>query len=237
MKFGIDVSSHQGKIDWDAVVSPSAYHSNPIDFVIFRGFIGSDKLPTNTKYDTAFQGCFRDFIIACDKANRTPNVSQSGSMKYGFYIIPYAMTVEKAVAEADKCLELLNAMHLYPKDADMGLWYDAEGEGGKGFSNLASLSKQAVGDICNAFCERVSKYGWRTGIYCNANWTRNEIDAATLAKWPLWLASYGANKADPPIPTSPVKSTPMASIWQYTSKGKVAGVKTNCDVNICYENW
>ena len=232
MRIGIDVSSHQGKINWDKVVGSTAYNGKPIDFVIFRGFIGSDAAPTNTKFDTKFQEYFYDFMEACDKVKRTPGVNQPNEMKYGFYIIPYAMSTDKALLEAKKCLELLNGMHIYPKDADMGLWYDAEGEGGKGFSNLASLSKVQVGDICDTFCKAIDQFGWKTGIYCNRNWTKNEIDKETLDTWPLWLAAY--TNSGTYTETKPAEN-PV--IWQFTSKGKVEGVNTNCDVNVCYDEW
>ncbi len=256
MKFGIDVSSHQGKIDWDKVVGPTAYNGGPIDFVIFRGFIGSNAvkgketphyqqssyeqmigsggLSGNTKFDTKFKQYFADFIRACDRAGRTPGIQGvPGTMSYGVYIIPYAMTTTAALLEAKACIEMLHETHLFPVDMDMGVWYDAEGEGGKGFSDLASLSKAEVGAICDTFCTALDKFGWRTGIYCNRNWTKNEIDPKVLAKWPLWMAAY--TNSGKPTDTQPPEEP---NIWQFTSKGKVEGIGGNCDVNVLYsEEW
>ncbi len=254
-KFGIDVSSHQGKIDWDKVVGPTAYNGNPIDFVIFRGFIGSNVvkgtetpfnqqssyeqmigtagLSGNTKFDTKFKEYFQDFITACGKAGRLPGIQQKGAMSYGVYIIPYAMDTTAALIEAKAVIEFLHSIPLFPIDLDMGVWYDAEGEGGTGFSNLASLTKKQVGDICDTFCTALDKFGWRTGIYCNRNWTKNEIDAEILKKWPLWMAAYTNSGS-----TTNTQPPEMPNIWQFTSKGKVEGIAGNCDVNILYsEDW
>ncbi len=250
-RFGIDVSSHQGRIDWDKVVGPTAYNGNPIDFVIFRGFIGSNAvkgtetphyqqssyeqtigsggLSGNTKFDTKFQEYFHDFIMACDKTGRLPGIHQEGAMSCGVYIIPYAMTTTAALLEAKAVIEMLQSIHLFPVDLDMGIWYDAEGEGGAGFSNLASLSKKEVGDICDTFCTALEKFGWRTGIYCNRNWTKNEIAKEIIEKWPLWMAAY--TNSGKPTEDQPPENP---NIWQFTSKGKVEGISGNCDVNILY---
>lgn len=231
---GIDVSSHQGNINWEKVMAPNSYKGSPIDFAIIRAFIGTNVKYDNVQLDKMFEKNFQKMLEAADKANRTPGVKRPGEFKYGFYIIPYAMSVERAIDEAHWVLDYLDRKKLFPSDIDMGIWYDAEGEGAAGFSNLGSLGRVEIGLICDRFCDLVSARGYKSGIYCNSNWLKNKIDKEVTSKWPLWLANYGSDKKDPNPPA--VKHVDARELHQYSRKGKVSGITNDCDMNICYSN-
>ena len=79
---GIDVSYHNGTIDWNEV-------SKTVDFAIIRA--GYGKGNTDKK--------FFENSIGCEKAN----------IPYGYYWFSYACTPEMAEKEADYCCDLINA--------------------------------------------------------------------------------------------------------------------------------
>lgn len=51
----------------------------------------------------------------------------------------------------------------------------------------------------------------------------------------LWTARYGLNTGEIPTLFKPkIVPYPFFAMWQYTSRGKVDGIKGNVDLNICY---
>ena len=92
MKHGIDVSKHQGIIDWAKVKA-----SNKVDFSIIRAGFGKLASQKDTKFDRNIKGCID---------NNIPK---------GVYWYSYAKTVAEAVQEANVCLQILNGVKLeYP---------------------------------------------------------------------------------------------------------------------------
>ncbi|MBQ3357204.1 MAG: InlB B-repeat-containing protein [Oscillospiraceae bacterium] len=82
-KFGIDVSAHQGSINWD-LVAPQ------IDFAILRVGYGSDL----TNQDDSQ---WANNVAACERLG----------IPYGVYLYSYANTAEKAASEAQHVIRLL----------------------------------------------------------------------------------------------------------------------------------
>lgn len=94
---GIDVSSHQGIVDWEKV-------RDEIDFAIIRcGFGGNYTSQDDTRWE--------DNVSACEKYN----------IPYGVYLYSYATTVEKARSEAEHALRLLKGH--YP---ELPVFFDLE---------------------------------------------------------------------------------------------------------------
>lgn len=88
LKNGIDVSEHQGVIDWSKVNT---------DFVIIRAGYGREISQKDKQFENNYKGC---------KANNIP---------CGAYWYSYAMTAEEARKEAAVCLEILKGKQFeYP---------------------------------------------------------------------------------------------------------------------------
>ncbi|MBQ9437782.1 MAG: glycosyl hydrolase family 25, partial [Lachnospiraceae bacterium] len=66
--------------------------------------------------------------------------------------------------------------------------------------------------------------GVSAGVYANKTWLNEKMRASELSAYTIWLAQYAA--------------TPTYSgryqMWQYTSKGSVAGIKGNVDMDVSY---
>ena len=98
MKNGIDVSKHQGAIDWKAVTNSSA-----VDFVIIRAGYGKSASQKDTMFEKNYAGC---------KENGIP---------VGAYWYSYAASVEDARKEAEVCLSVLDGRKL-----DYPVYFDIE---------------------------------------------------------------------------------------------------------------
>lgn len=103
---------------------------------------------------------------------------------------------------------------------DFPLALDVEGE-----EMAQKVGAAALTAWCVKFLQALEKLsGGPVMIYTGASFAKSYLGAA-LAKWPLWIANYGAE-------------TPMAnstwSTWaafQYSDKGSVAGIAGNVDMN------
>ena len=133
----------------------------------------------------------------------------------GVYLFSYANTVGKASSEAEHTLRLV-AGHKLP----MGVWYDIEDTKTSG-----SISKSLLTDIINKYCGIIQEAGYNVGIYANLNWLNNKIDSSLQDKYPIWVAQYNS--------TCDYKKDYV--MWQYTSNGKVDGIKGKVDMNYYYK--
>ena len=97
MTKGIDVSKHQGEIDWKKV------KAGGVQFAIIRAGYG--------KVATQKDPCFEDNYAGC-KANGIP---------CGVYWYSYAMTPEDAKQEAETCLEVIKG-----KQFEYPIYFDIE---------------------------------------------------------------------------------------------------------------
>lgn len=88
---GLDVSHHQGKIDWEKV------SKSDVDFVIIRCGYGNDLKSQDDKY-------FAQNVAGCEKYN----------IPYGIYIYSYALNVSDAKSEANHVLRLIKSTGAKP---------------------------------------------------------------------------------------------------------------------------
>ena len=96
--YGIDVSKHQGKINWEKV------NNSGVDYAIIRCGYGQDQYNQDDEYwDINAKAC------------------EQYGISYGTYLYSYADTVEKAASEAKHVLRLVEGYDLsYP------IYYDLE---------------------------------------------------------------------------------------------------------------
>lgn len=158
---GIDVSKHQGEIDWEKV------KASGVDFVIIRCGYGLDKPEWD---DPQFQ--------------RNADECERLGIPYGVYFYSYANDVEDAVSEAEHALRLVKGRNLsYP------IYFDMEDKStliGKTTeeqaANLALFAK--------TFCDKITAAGYPVGIYANTNWFNTYLTDECFDQWPKWVAQY-----------------------------------------------
>lgn len=149
---------------------------------------------------------------------------------FGMYFASSATTAEEAIAEANFAAE-------YAKQYQpiYGIWYDME------LPKQQTLGKQKITQLLRVWCDRVKEVGVPYGIYSNRDWLNNRIDLQQLADAHLWYAAYPSVKqkvlTDAPKENRSKLSYPQAAIWQWTSKGRIAGIIGNVDMNVCYKDF
>lgn len=193
---GIDVSKWNGTIDWNAVANAG------IDFAIIR--VGYRGYSAGTLVEDPY---FKQNIAGATKAG----------IKVGIYFFTQAITEAEAVEEASMAISLVSGYQL-----QLPIYFDTEDVDGNGRADKMSVAKRTA--ITKAFCETVKNAGYMPGVYASTSWYNNQLNAAELTNYDIWVAHY-ANVCG---------FKGRYHMWQYTSSGSVPGIKGRVDVNIRY---
>lgn len=146
-----------------------------------------------------------------------------------FYKYTYALTPTQAVEEAKQVIALLIA-----HDKKEGrVWWDVEDP------SLRTLSRGVLTGIIQSAADIIIGAGYQFGIYTGKSFYEEKVFDTDAFTCPMWIARYPNsgyfNLADNP-PADKYKPAPSQPLfgWQYTSKGRVDGISTVVDLNVCY---
>ena len=87
--------------------------------------------------------------------------------------------------------------------------------------------KENVSAIMRAFLEKVESAGYFTGLYGSASSLTTHTADDIKSRYTIWLAHW----------VNQTNYSSAYAIWQYSSKGKVAGINGNVDLDICYKDF
>lgn len=162
---GIDVSHHQGVIDWDKVAADGIKFA--FVRVAGRGYGSGGTLFEDVLYKTNLKE------------------AREAGLDVGVYIYSQAITQKEARDEAAYILERIKGY-----DINLPVVFDYEYYAGGRLSDAKLTDKQRT-DICRAFCEAVKFAGYEPMIYANKSMLKDDLDAASLEKdYQIWLAHY-----------------------------------------------
>ena len=147
---GIDVSYHQGEIDWEAVADSG------VDFAIIR--IGYRGYSEGVIYQDPY---FLDNIEG----------ALDNGIEVGIYFFSQAVTVEEAVEEAEQTVEWLRG---YSGDITFPVVFDWERISYSG-SRTAELSAVTVTDCAIAFFDVIESAGYQPMAYVSPSTANEEI--------------------------------------------------------------
>ena len=138
----------------------------------------------------------------------------------GAYFFSCAITVEEALAEADL---LLSKLEPYREHVNFPVVCDWEYLGGDQGRTYGVDSKIITGCVA-AFCERIREAGYTPMLYFNKYCGYAKVDLRDLNRYNFWLAEYND---DPSFLYD-------FQFWQYSDKGRVAGISGNVDMDLCF---
>ncbi len=208
----IDISYHQGKIDWAAV------KASGIEYAFIRvGYRG---------YETGSLG--KDVRFDENIREATKN-----GIKVGVYFFSQAITEQEALEEASVTLN-------YIKGYNISLPVVIDWETTNGYRTYSGLSVDKLTSIISTFCDAVAGEGYTPMVYmCKSDYLGRVNYSNLAAKYKIWMAwyfdkyytqNYASNRFTygDKIPSLPFKY----EVWQYTSKGRVDGITELVDMNI-----
>lgn len=161
----IDVSYHQGTIDWNKVANSGIYG------VILRiGYWGTE--------DTKLS----EYISEVKRLE----------IPYGIYLFSYANTINGANIEANFTNSIINRYNLNPT---LGIYYDLEDWYLSADNTSNTLSKNQYDDIARTYINNVSSYvgsKYKVKIYADLNHVNNRFGDYARSESD-WIAHYGAS--------------------------------------------
>ncbi len=159
---GIDVSKHNGNIDWNAV------KNSGVSYVIIR---------------CGYRGYSTGVLVEDPKFRTNIKGAKAAGLKVGAYFFSQAVNEVEAVEEASMAIDLVKGYGLnYP------LFLDVEASGGR----ADGISRETRTAVCKAFCQTVQNSGISAGVYANKNWFTEKINTSSLTSYKLWLAQYAS---------------------------------------------
>lgn len=166
---GVDVSRHQGIIDWDKFLEDE--HS---DFVIIRAGFGNNNIDAQAVRNVA----------ECERLG----------IPYGLYWFSYALTPEMARREAEYLSDFASGIKpLYPLVYDFE--YDSVAHAVK---NGVKISRDFVLNCTEQFCHRLEELGFYAMFYCNNDYYQRYYQASKVAeKYDMWYARYASSPGRP----------------------------------------
>lgn len=163
---GIDVSNHNGNINFKAVKEAG------IDFAMIRAGYGW------TSKDERFEQNVNGFLNA--------------GIKVGAYWFLYCTNVNEAIQNADKCIEVLSQFKgklTFPIGCDYE--YDSDSYSEKQGVKQNKASRTAM---IEAFCDRLEEAGYYVSVYLNKDYIQSKVNYSDLTEFDLWLAQWNTDK-------------------------------------------
>ena len=203
---GIDVSSHNGTVNWQSV------KNDGIEYAVVRaGFTGYTKSKHSINADP-------------NAANNIAGAKKAG-LPVGVYWFSQALNEDEARAEAQKTLEILGDYNLeLPVFYDYEFYGVADGRLDSAWANKTITKAQMTANV-RAFCEVIENAGYEAAVYANKSFLTDQIDGAGLSKdYKIWLAHF----------TTKTDYTGDYYMWQYTESGKVSGISGTVDCDFMY---
>lgn len=196
---GIDVSKHNGTINWNKV------KSSGVKFAIIRGGFG------NTTVDPKFKNNIEGAIAA--------------GLDIGVYWFSYAINTTKAKEEAKKCLDVLKP---YKSKITYPVFFDFEYDSvNYAKKQGVTVTKTLASNMAKVFLSEIKSAGYIPGLYTNLDFSNRYFTEDILNTYDTWIAQY----------SSKCSYTGKYAMWQYSEKGKVAGINGNVDMNYCYKEY
>lgn len=158
----IDVSSHNGEIDWNKV------KESGVDGAMIR---------------LGYRGYGDATIVEDECFQKNIAGAKNAGLKVGVYFFSQATTPEEAIEEAEYVTE-----KIWGRGVSLPVAFDMEPfMGNERFLYHDIKSKTEMAD---AFLKVITKFGYEPILYGNPTWLTNDVDISKLTEYPIWLAHY-----------------------------------------------
>lgn len=161
---GIDVSYHQGDINWEEV------KNDGVKFAIIRAGSGTTE---DLKFKSNIEGAL------------------NAGIKVGVYWFSTAYTSDMVIDEAEKCINIVSP---YKDKLSFPIFFDYEEYTIKlAQDNNISLSLSSVSNICETFLSQLKSSGYKCGIYTNKVVSKFYLSDSLRNSYDFWIAQYSNN--------------------------------------------
>ena len=164
-RVGIDVSSYQQEIDWEAVAASG------VEFAIIRA---------------AYRGYTAGKLVEDAYFHQNMRGALAAGLDVGVYIFSQAINEEEAIEEAEMVLDMVKPYRL-----TLPIVFDWEQvDSSKARTN--KISGKMLTDCALAFCDRVEQEGYQSSVYFYQKIGYALYDLVGIKDRSWWLADYNA---------------------------------------------
>lgn len=162
---GIDVSAHQGEIDWQKVKAEG------VQFAMLR---------------VGYRGYGNGQIVIDEWFHRNAEEAAKVGIDIGAYFFSQAVSVEEAEEEANVVLTEIAAHRI-----DYPVVFDWEVVGAEN-ARTNTIDPATLNNCAIAYCKTVAAAGYQPMIYASQRLALLKYDLSLLTDYDLWLAEYNA---------------------------------------------
>lgn len=166
---GVDVSAHQGTIDWQQVRSAG------MEFAMIR--IG-------------YRGYTSGGIYADEYAQANLEGAREAGLKTGIYFYSQAVNPTEAALEAAYCISFLENHQI-----DMPVVFDWEYVSND--ARTGNMDSRTLMECIRTFCDAVADAGYEPMVYFNPTLADSLLELEELVEYPWWLAMYSSQMTWP----------------------------------------
>ena len=159
---GVDVSAHQGEIDWKAV------KQSGIDFAMIR---------------LGYRGWGSGKLVEDEYAKKNLKEAKEAGLKIGAYFFSQALNIKETDEEIQFMLNMLADVEL-----DMPVILDWEIPDPE--ARTKNMDARTLTDIQLHFCGQMKKMGFQPMVYFNWHQSEKLYYLSDLEDYPFWLALY-----------------------------------------------
>lgn len=160
-RFGIDVSTYNGDINWQAA------KADGVEFAMIRLGYGE-----NLERQDDAKAVYN--MMSCEWLG----------IPYGVYLYSYALDESGVQSEIDHVLRMLGG-----RVPELGVYIDMEDADNYKLRRNA-LNNQTLQNICMQFVDTFTAMGYKSGIYASRNWMNDKLGNAKTASYSNWIAQW-----------------------------------------------
>lgn len=205
--FGIDVSVHQGTIDWNAV------KNDGVDFAVLRAGYGNLKSQIDKSFEKNYAAC----------------------KKYGIPVGAYWYSYAKTVADAEREAEVF-LYALKGKTFEYPVYFDIEDRSQQNLNRqlVTDMTEAFCARLESAgyYVGIYTNVYWTENILYQAQLTDYDKWLAHWVARPKYGNSFGGMWQ-----FGAYGSQAQVNNGQATMYGEINGISAACDVNVCYRNY
>lgn len=214
--YGIDVSHHQGAINWEKTASElrRVNGGNSPGFAILR--VGYSA--RHGKGGLYTDGQFLNNVAGCEKYG----------VPMGVYWYCYDTTAEAARITAQQVIKMLTG-HKFDYPIYFDVEYGTHDGTASGYKYNSTANRANNTAIIQAALEELEKAGYYAAVYCSRDFFLNYTNLGQLAAFDKWEAAY----------TSSDTSAVQNGLWQYSSSNPlgIAGFGNSLDCDVAYKDY
>ena len=169
---------------------------------------------------TAFRGYGTGKLVDDEKFEQNIVGAANAGIHVGAYVFSQAITEEEVIEEAQTTIEKLSP---YTTSCPIVIDVEFTGDGGR----MDKLTPSERTDLILKFCEVVENAGYKPYVYYNTEMSILYVDLPRLESIPKWYASYSSDFFYPYD----------IDILQYSATGRVAGIRGDVDMDICFRQF